>query len=57
MSKSEAIMKHQLWVGRRNSWGTKAELQGFLAGRGHDFHVIDIGYDSGVLICKELLKF
>lgn len=50
-------MKHQLWVGRRNSWGTKAELQGFLAGRGHDFHVIDIGYDSGVLICKELLKF
>ena len=46
------MSKFQIWVGRRHSWGSKGDLQALLHGRGVEHHIVDIGYDSGILIAN-----
>ena len=48
---SVAVMsRFQIWVGAFSSWGTKNDLQSFLLGRGVDYHLTDISFDTGILI-------
>ena len=46
------MSKFQIWVGRRHSWGSKGDLQAFLDGNGVESHIVDIGFDTGILIAN-----
>ena len=44
------MSKFQIWIGARNSWGSKGDLQAYLTGQGCEFSICDIGFDNGILI-------